>query len=360
MLTAPTEPPDPHAVTVVLPVFFPEADGERVRLLRAALESVHVQRFPSAYEVLVVDDGSPRPVVELAPRLGNETKAVRFVRLPHNTSIANALNRGLAEARYPFIARLDADDRWVETKIEKQLALFAADPDLTIAGTGMTLVTPSGEPIETHVRPGAWAWALDFLAAGGSPFPHGSVLARRDVYRLLGGYPLDPAVRRCEDYALWADWVRFFKPGMVEEALYHYTVSPDSISVAHREEQIRGTQLVQARLEGLIPARVPDALAELAGIVGCTLREAGTLAFKMWRFGAIVRLPPSAAGPLAALMPDREVRIQRGPEGAREAAVVMANPCISIPGDARPIHAVAGRRGVLRENLADGALEGGP
>jgi hypothetical protein len=359
MLTAPAEPPDPLAVTVVLPVFFRAIDDERIRLLRAALESVHAQRFPSAYEVLVVDDGNPRPIAELAPRLGSGTKAVRFVRLPHNTGIANALNRGLAEARHPFIARLDQDDRWLEGKIEKQLALFAADPDLTIAGTGMTLVTPSDEPIETHVRPGSWAWALDFLAAGGSPFPHGSVLARRDVYRLLGGYPLDSACRYCEDYALWADWVRFFKPGMVEEALYRYTVSPHSVSVSHREQQIRGTQIVQARLQALVPARIPEALVELARIVGCTLFEAGTLAFKMWRFGTIVRLPPSAMAPLAALMPDREIRVCDEIEGTREAAAVVANPGIATLAGARPLHAVTKQAG-LREDLADGTLEGGP
>ncbi|HEX8662617.1 MAG TPA: glycosyltransferase family 2 protein [Beijerinckiaceae bacterium] len=341
MLTVSGEPPDPLGVTVVLPVFFREADAERIRLLRAALESVHVQRFPGPYEILLVDDGSPRPVAELAPELGSGTKAVRFVRLPHNGGVARALNRGLAEARYRFIARLDADDRWLEGKIEKQLALFAADPDLTLAGTGMMLVTPADEPIEPHVRPGAWDWALDFLVNGGSPFPHGSVLARRDVYRLLGGYPLDAAVRHSEDYALWADWVRFFKPSMVEEVLYRYTVSPTSVSVAHREEQIRGTQLTQKRLQGLVPARVPEALGELAAAIGCTLFEAGTLAFKMWRFGAIVRLPTSAVAPLAAIMPDREVRVPESAESAREAAAVLANPGIAIPGDARPLQAIA-------------------
>ena len=334
-MTVPAEPPlDPLGVTVVLPVFWPQVDEERVRLLRDALDSVREQRFPGAFEVLVVDDGSPRPVEAQAPRLGG---AVRFVRQAHNGGVARALNRGLAEARHPFIARLDADDRWLPGKIEKQLALFAADPDLTIAGTGMVLTTPEGEATETHVRPGDWAWALEFLAAGGSPFPHGSVVARREVYRLLGGYPQEPALRYCEDYALWADWVRFFKPGMVEEVLYRYTVSPHSVSVAHREEQIRGTQGVQRRLAGLVPARVPEALEELSGIVGCTLFEAGLLAFRMWRFGTVVRLPASAAGPLGAVMPDR--RIVRTKLGALDVGAAVGNPAVAPAADAEPLHA---------------------
>ncbi|HEX8168857.1 MAG TPA: glycosyltransferase [Beijerinckiaceae bacterium] len=340
MLAHLVEPPHPPGVTVLLPVFFRDADADRVRLLRDALESVHVQRFPAAYEILVVDDGSPSPIEALAPRLGHEAKAVRFIRLQHNCGIAAALNRGLAEARYPFIARLDHDDRWLETKIEKQLALFAGDPDLTIAGTGMTVVTPLDEPIETHVRPGSWAWALDFLAAGGSPLPHGSVLARRDIYRLLGGYPLDGAYRYCEDYALWADWLRFFKPGMVEEALYRYTVSPGSVSVAHREQQIRASILVRQRFDSLAAARIPEALDELSAAMGCTLLEAGFLAFKMWRFGAVVRLPASAVGPLETIMPDRRIRTGAEAEGPRDVATVLERD-LATPDGSRPVHAAS-------------------
>src|SRR3712207_3197389 len=110
---------------------------------------------------------------------------------------------------------------------------------------------------------------------------------------------------------------------MVEETLYRYTVSPHSVSVSHREQQIRGSLLIRKRFEGLVPARVPEALGELARIIGCTLREAGTLAFKMWRFGVVVRLPPAAAAPLAAVMPDREIRARDGEKGAREAAAVV-------------------------------------
>jgi glycosyltransferase involved in cell wall biosynthesis len=341
MLAGSVEPSGALGVTVVLPVFFRDAGDDQIRLLRGALGSIHVQRFPAAYEVLVVDDGSPRPVAALAPLLGSETREVRFIRQGHNAGIAHALNRGLAEARHPFIARLDADDRWLETKIEKQLALFAGDPALTIAGTGMTLVTPQDDAIETHVRPGSWEWALGFLASGGSPFPHGSVLARRDVYRLLGGYPLDAAYAYCEDYALWADWLRFFKPGMVEEALYRYTVSPSSVSVAHREQQIRGSILVRKHFDGLVAARIPAALGELSEAVGCTLVEAGILAFKMWRFGAVVRLPASAVAPLRTIMPDREIRVRDGFAGAREAATVVANRGIATPRGARPIQAAS-------------------
>jgi hypothetical protein len=299
----------PFGVSVLLPVFFKEHSDEQLHLLRRAIHSIAIQRFPSAYEVLLIDDGSWRPVANVIPELPGGLP-LRVIRLEVNTGIAGALNRGLAEAKYPFIARLDYDDCWLATKIEKQLDLFARDPDLTIVGTGMILVTLMDELIETHIRPSSWEWCLQFIAAGGSPFPHSSVVARRDIYQALGGYPADRRFIHCEDYALWADWLRFFKPAMLEESLLRYTVSPYSVSVAARQQQIEGSLRVRERLAGVDYSRIPLALHELARVSHRTLIESGLLAFRMWRVGAAIALPSAAAEPLAQILPDREVQIE--------------------------------------------------
>ena len=166
-------------------------------------------------------------------------------------------------------------------RLKKQLDLFARDPDLTIVGTGMILVTLMDELIETHIRPSSWEWCLQFVAAGGSPFPHSSVVARRDIYQALGGYPADRRFIHCEDYALWADWLRFFKPAMLEEFL-RYTVSPYSVSVAARQQQIEGSLRVRERLAGINYTQFPRPFTNLhafrAGPLSnwaCSLTERG-------------------------------------------------------------------------------------
>src|SRR5262249_16984074 len=151
----------------------------------------------------LVDDGSPTPVEEIADALGAVADGVRWLRYPRNRGIAYALNWGIAAARGRFIARLDSDDVWRPTKIANQFPLFAADADPTITATGMDLVTPQGNTLSEHIRPGDWSGVLRFLVDVGCPFPHGSVLALRETYRVLGGYPLDAAQHHCEDFALW-------------------------------------------------------------------------------------------------------------------------------------------------------------
>jgi glycosyltransferase involved in cell wall biosynthesis len=298
------------ATTVLLPVYFADATAEHLRFLQRALESVHVQEFPGPYEVLIVDDGSPTPVESHAAAFGPDlTRHVRFVRQARNGGLVHALNTGLMQSRHPFIARIDADDRWLPTKIAKQFAQFAQDPDLTVSATGMTLVDEAGKPIEPHVRPGDWKGILKFFTDVGCPFPHGSVLARREIYHLVGGYPHDPAVSHCEDYALWGVWLRFFKPAMVEEALYDYTVSASSVSEQNKIQQLTASEAISAAFLALnAPERVPVALRQLAEALGVTQLEAGIVAYRAWRYRLGLMVPPDAIAPLRQLMPDRIVK----------------------------------------------------
>jgi hypothetical protein len=295
-------------ISVLLPIFFRHVSASDVALLRRALESVHAQAYEGPLEILAVDDGSPTPIESLAGEIGPAGRDVRWLRLTRNSGIVGALNAGLTAASHGLIARLDADDRWLPGKLTAQMALFDADPDLTITATGMLRVRPDGAEIDTHIRPGNWPGILNFFVEGGCPFPHGSVVARREVFQLLGGYPHDAALRHCEDYALWGTWLRFFKPGMVEKALYEYTVSDESVSSAHAAQQGRASQVVRQRFADLdLVGTLPAALVALASALGAPLGAAGQVAYRMWHHGRALALPEAALAPLAAVLPDRLV-----------------------------------------------------
>jgi glycosyl transferase family 2 len=326
---APLEPD----VSVVLPVFLREPTPRALRELSRAVESVLGQDHPGALEVLVVDDGSRTPVTEVvAGAAWAIDPRIRWIRVPRNTGLVNALNTGLVLARCPLIARIDADDAWRPGKLAKQLALFAADPDLTIVGTGMRLVhAGEGEDVDL-VRPGDWQGILRFFATEGCPFPHGSVLARREVYLLLGGYPHAAHLSHCEDFALWGTWVRFFKPAMIEEVLFDYTVAESSVSGLFPAQQRKASGRVQRTFLDLGDASLLPAASEaLASALGTSLVDAGRVAFRIWKYGAPARLPEAALDPLRTLLPDRRILAASGhaplPPEVREPA---ASRCVRI------------------------------
>jgi glycosyltransferase involved in cell wall biosynthesis len=111
-----------------MPVWNPHAGW-----LRQAVESVLSQR-ECTLELVVVDDGCPRPVAELLAEITDDR--VRHVRIPHGGPSA-ARNAGIAEARGRWVRFVDADDV-LEPTSTAHLAGFLRNDD--VIAYGATLV----------------------------------------------------------------------------------------------------------------------------------------------------------------------------------------------------------------------------
>jgi glycosyltransferase involved in cell wall biosynthesis len=109
-------------VSVIIPVH------NGARYLAATLESVFAQDY-RPFEVIVVDDGSTDASAEVARRYD-----VRLLQQPQQGQVV-ARNSGVAAAQGEFLALLDADDLWRPDKLSRQLARFAARPELEISVT---------------------------------------------------------------------------------------------------------------------------------------------------------------------------------------------------------------------------------
>lgn len=115
----------PVSVSVVIPVYNGEAT------IVDAVASVLAQTEP-AFEVLVVDDGCDDHTPALVDALAAKHSCVRRLRQDPNAGQAAALNLGIAAATGTFLAFLDADDVWLPDKLARQLACFAANPQLDV------------------------------------------------------------------------------------------------------------------------------------------------------------------------------------------------------------------------------------
>jgi glycosyltransferase involved in cell wall biosynthesis len=92
--------------------------------LREAIDSA-LNQTVKPRQVIVVDDGSTDGSLHIARSYG---KAVTVIEQA-NSGAAAARNRGLTEADQPMITFLDADDRLVSDKFERQLKALAEDPE---------------------------------------------------------------------------------------------------------------------------------------------------------------------------------------------------------------------------------------
>ncbi len=166
--------------------------------LRKAVDSVIRQTFQD-WELVVVDDGSDDGRTRAAL---DDTAAldprIRVIARPH-AGLAAALNTGLSASRAPLVARLDADDIALPTRLESQVRQMEARPDLGILGSQVQNIGPDDRPLATWTTPtgpGFIAWHLHFSPA----IAHPTVMMRRDLVAALQGYaPLLFA----EDWDLW-------------------------------------------------------------------------------------------------------------------------------------------------------------
>ncbi len=129
------------------------------RFLPEAVDSVFAQTFTD-WELLIIDDASTDATPgTVAPYLGDSR--VRYVR-SDGLGQSRAKNLGIALSRGRFIAFLDADDAWLPMKLEKQLALFAAQPAAGVVFSRRCLMNEAGLGIPVRA---AGALASGFVLA---------------------------------------------------------------------------------------------------------------------------------------------------------------------------------------------------
>jgi glycosyltransferase involved in cell wall biosynthesis len=167
-------------VSAIIPAY------NAARTVSRAVESCLNQTHPPI-EVLVVDDGSTDETAEVVAGFG---APVRLERKP-NGGPASARNYAAHLARGDWLGFLDADDRWLPKKLEKQLTLATSDDVAVI----QTLTGGSTQQIPPEVS-FSQLWETNRVCTS-------SALIRRSTFERLGGFNEDPELISSEDYHLW-------------------------------------------------------------------------------------------------------------------------------------------------------------
>lgn len=211
------------SVSVVMPV----RNGERY--LREAIDSMLAQTFRD-FELLIVDDGSTDRSAAIGQVVADPR--VRLVR-QEPLGLVEALRRGLAETSAPLIARMDADDVSLPTRLERQLE--ALGDGVALVGCGFEAIDADGRSTESWLLP-ADDPALRRRLLLRNPFAHGSVLFRRDAIARAGGYRSDYGAN--EDYDLWRRVARDWRLAAVPEVLYRYREHAEAVTKSRVDERV--------------------------------------------------------------------------------------------------------------------------
>ncbi|HRW18356.1 MAG TPA: glycosyltransferase [Dermatophilaceae bacterium] len=174
--------------------------GDRPEWVDEALRSLQAQTRP-ADQIVVVEDGPIADELSLVLDDAGQRLPITRVRLPHNRGLSDALQAGLPACEHELVARVDADDICVPERFERQLAAFAAQPELAaLGGFCAEFVDDPMRPYAIRTVP-VGADEVDRVARWRSPLNHPTVMLRRSAVLAVGGYDGFVGI---EDYYLWA------------------------------------------------------------------------------------------------------------------------------------------------------------
>ena len=225
------------SVSVVIPTF------NYGRYLASAIESVLAQTHPPL-EIIVIDDGSTDDTPQVAAAFGER---IRYVRT-ENRGVSTARNQGIELAKGQLIAFLDADDRWLPRKLERQLPLFDATPMPGMVHTGSRVFDhPTGDTLCEFI-PEPLLDVHDLIACCSVAIT--SAIVPREVFAKIGGF--DPALIGTEDWDLWLRIAASYQVIGGPEILVEYRSHSRSLS-GNALRQLRNCLAVLDKARALHP-----------------------------------------------------------------------------------------------------------
>jgi glycosyltransferase involved in cell wall biosynthesis len=235
--------------------------------LRAALESALAQTFRD-WELIVWDDRSSDESAQIVASFSDPR--VRYILAPEDTSLGQARNLAMGQARGEWLAFLDQDDIWLPRKLELQIALTDS-PQVGLVYGRAVCFYPHGRQRdydqfhEFSALPEGNIFAE--LLGRGCFIAMSSALIRSSAVEQIGGIPSDIYI--IPDYFLYLAVCKKYQTRAVQEVVCRYRVHSGSMTQSCRREALRETLALVEKWGAQLPltafakrhARVSTALA---------------------------------------------------------------------------------------------------
>ena len=207
----------------------------REKYLGEAIESI-LHQTERNFELLILDDGSTDKSLSIAQSYTNNR--IRILVNSQNAGISATLNKGIAEARGEFIARMDSDDIALPQRLEKELKALRDHPEAGFVAALINQMDQKGND--------KGLWNADRMAisheqilkciSAENCIANPTVMFRTEV---LKKYKYYVNIRESED---WDLWLRMFSAGervyKINEVLLRYRIHENSITVQYNKNNI--------------------------------------------------------------------------------------------------------------------------
>jgi glycosyltransferase involved in cell wall biosynthesis len=251
-----------------------------------AIESVLAQNYGN-WELLLSDDGSTDSSTEIAQKYAQQypNKIYYLEHESHqNRGMSATRNLGLSHATGEYVAFLDADDVWLPNKLEEQVAIMQAQPEVgMVYGRSLYWQSWSGKAEDNEkdyipdayvsgnqIYPPSQLLTLSYPLGKATPPPPTDIMLRRDAIADVGGFEagFQKMYQLYEDQAFFSKFYLKFPVFVSNSCWDKYRLHPEScgstVNKAGQYDQVRSFFLhwfeKYLKKEGITDIAVWDAL----------------------------------------------------------------------------------------------------
>ncbi len=190
--------------SVIIPVY------NRETTIARAINSVLNQTY-SNFEIIVINDGSTDKTMDVL----NNFENIKILNTKNN-GVSKARNLGVKSCSGKWLAFLDSDDEWIESKLEIQFEYIKNNPEIKIVH-GEEVWVRNGKRVNPklkHSKGGGDQFERSLKLCVISP---SCVVIEKELFDQIGGFNEEFPV--CEDYDLWLRITSKYKVGHIKDFL---------------------------------------------------------------------------------------------------------------------------------------------
>ena len=167
--------------------------------LEQALESIINQSYQE-FELILFDDASTDSTKTIVQNFAlNDTRIIAVFNDINKGLTAN-LNKAISLSKGAYIARMDADDIALPSRIEKQVKFLDDHQEIDLVGSTAFDINEYGEEIQLRKSPKLHDDIIALLPKA-NPITHSTVMFRKKSFASIGYY--NESYRTTQDYEMW-------------------------------------------------------------------------------------------------------------------------------------------------------------
>lgn len=223
-------------VSVLIPCYNVE------KYVEESVGSIQNQTYTNL-EIIAINDCSTDKTGLLLEQLASKDSRIRVVNNEENLKLIKTLNKGIALCNGEYIARMDADDISLPTRIQKEVDFLEKNRDHDIVSTLFyAFRSENPEKKDLHHSP-LRDQELRAYILFKSGICHPAVMIRKRLFTELE-LKFEMEYLHVEDYALWSEAIYRTKLANINEPLLLYRVHQYQVSSLNEELQTENKKKV--------------------------------------------------------------------------------------------------------------------